>query len=211
MVNKCILKKYAATLALSVMAVLFLSESLFAQGTVVAYAHPVGPRSGHSLDNFPSGDQFSSLTHVIVTAIGVNTDGSLKFMSNDLPGTWSGNTNTWLQGLVSRAHQKGVKVSISISGEREFEEATKPPKLSTFVSQIVTFVNNHGLDGIDIDWEKLRVDTPWDQCVALLKALKNHPSLQGKRISIALPVAHPGYTGFYPAQTSPTLPIPQQI
>ena len=60
------LRKATAILMLSIATVLFLLESLFAQGEVVAYAHPVGPRSEQNLNNFPSNSQLDGLDHVIV-------------------------------------------------------------------------------------------------------------------------------------------------
>jgi len=104
--NRSILTKSAAILALSVCSIL----PAFAQSVVVGYAHPTGPMNGNSVNNFPSDAQLSKLTHVIVTSIGVYLNGTLNIKSNNMPNTWNGNKNTWLQGLVSRANSKGVKV-----------------------------------------------------------------------------------------------------
>jgi len=120
--NVCMIRKYAAILTFAVSAVFFLPEELFAQGAVVGYANPIG-LTGIALNNYPSDDQLESLTHVITVDIGCNTDGTLKNGIN-LPNSWNGNKNQWLINLVSRAHQKGVKVSICISGGTEFIGAT---------------------------------------------------------------------------------------
>jgi GH18 family chitinase len=56
----------------------------------------------------------------------------------------------------------GIKKIISFGGwdfsnmlgtYRILREATQPANRDTFVSNIVEFVNTHGLDGVDLDWE----------------------------------------------------------
>jgi GH18 family chitinase len=141
---------------------------------------------------------------VIASDIGCYGDGALFF--GKLPDSWNGNKNLWLENLVARAHRKGVNVSICVGGDEHFADATGE-NFDTFVGNIVNFVHGHALDGVDIDWEFPEDSTQWSQCIALLTALRD--SLPPcKRISIALPVAHPGNTNFYPAQTPS---VPEQI
>jgi GH18 family chitinase len=99
---------------------------------------------------------------------------------------WNGSKNEWLESLISRAHAKGVKISICVGGDSTyFPQATHSANLTTFVNNIVNFVNVHGFDGVNIDWEYPRNATEWNQCIALLNALKNNlPSR--KTITIAL-------------------------
>ena len=197
--NRCI-RNYAVLLALVVSAIAFRTELLSAQGAVVGYVNPNGVNN----PNYPSNEQLNRLTHIMVVDIGCNTNGTLKKGVN-LPNNWSGTngfTNSWLTGLVSRAHTKGIKVSICISGDTEFIGATSSTYINTFVSKIVDFVNDNGLDGVDIDWEKLGAltSTQWNnQYITLFTKLRANLPLC-KRISVALPTAHPGYPqpGFYP-------------
>ena len=64
------------------------------------------------------------------------------------------------------------------------------------MSAIATFVSDHVLHGVDIDWETPKDNTEWDQCVNLLTSLKSN--LPGKRISIAVA----GYPSALPSTIS---------
>ena len=152
MIDNCFIRKYAAILVLSVSAVLFLPEALLAQGTVSAFAH--GADYGifsSNLNTFPSGAQLDRLTHVIAGDIGCSVNGALWIgklptIWNGTPPSlnniWNGTPNTWIQDVVSRAHAKDVKASISLDGE-EFASATNSTYLTTFVTSIVSFVTVH--------------------------------------------------------------------
>ena len=131
MKNRCIVRKYAAILALSLCSII----TAFAQGKVTAYAHSMGPRNGQTLNNFPTNDQLDRIDYLIVTAIGVNNNGTLKFKdgNDNLPNDWNGNTNRWLQSLVTRAHSRGVNVSICISGGLEFRQAAYNPQRTSII------------------------------------------------------------------------------
>jgi len=201
----------------------------FAQGAVVSYATSFRwferfPAA--TLESFPSNDQLNRLTHVIAMGIGPFANGTL-FTSN-LPNSWNGSSppndiwngsqNRWLASLVSRAHQRGAKVSICISGESVvFRPATNGSTLNTFVTSIVNFVNVHNLDGVNINWEypgRLANGTfdaivqnrinEWNQCIALMQELKHR--LPNKKISISLSARVPENIEMYPNAT-----IPQQI
>jgi len=66
MKNRYFIRKYAAILALSVSAVLFLPEALLAQGAVNAFAHSVDYRiTLNTLNKFPHDAQLNKLNHVI--------------------------------------------------------------------------------------------------------------------------------------------------
>ena len=210
MINRYIIKKGAAIFALCVSSVLFLPDALFAQGAVVGYAYGLGwigkPPNYPAYTDFPSTQQLNRLTHVIASDIGCQYNGTLYIAKlpnnwNSIPSNynWNGEKNLWLESLVSRAHLNGVKVSICVGGDY-FSSATNSTYLNTFVANIVSFVNLHGLDGVDIDWEpaSMLTSNQWNQCVALLTALKGHPSFLCKRISIALP--HSNW--FYPSPTT---------
>ena len=213
MKNRCILRKYAAIAALAVSAIVFLPEALFAKGAVVGYAWV--------RDN-PTDAQLEKLTHLVALELfpyPAPVNGSLLNTSS-LPAGWNGTKNTALLDLVDRAHAMGVKVIIEIGGEssENFVSATNSTYINTFVSQIVTFVNDHGLDGVDINWECPGIILPdwelkdpaiqvveWNQCIALLTDLKT--ALPCKRISMPLPSIRPTNNSknykFYPNQTIP--------
>ena len=195
-------------LAIFVFTFLFLPSSLFSQGAIVGYADGNTHVDAGNLSSIPSNAQLDRLNHVIAVGLGVDLLGTLK--TSDLPNYWNGNTNTWITSLVSRAHQRGVKVSISITGKSEFNAATSTPqRIDAFVDEVAFFVNSHNLDGVEINWEHPIGTTQWNRCISLLAAINSE--LPNKKISISLQVAHPGTPGVYPQQTAPTLPIPQQI
>ena len=58
-----ILRKYAAIAALAVSAIVFLPETLFAQGTVIGYA-PGYRVASNNLASFPTDAQLDRLTHL---------------------------------------------------------------------------------------------------------------------------------------------------
>ena len=131
MKNRSILKKYAAILAFAVSAIVFLPETLHAQGAVIGYVW-----GGNSV----SDAQLDRLTHIMVVDLYVSTTGTL--LPN--PGFNMSITNwinNWLTPLVNRAHAKDVKVSIVIghgTGYHNFPSATSSTYLTNFVEQIAT-------------------------------------------------------------------------
>ena len=198
-------KMYSLKLIIVVSIALFLPVAILAQNTIVGYGYGkkwIEELEEYPLTGFPTNAQLERLTHVIASDIGCFGDGSL--FTGKLPNGWNGNKNLWLESLISRAHAKDIKVSICVGGDEHFPQATNNSNLNTFVNNIVNFVNVHGFDGVDIDWERPGVDTngnllplqqqiiEWNQCIALLEALKD--ALPSKRITIALP----GGTWFFP-------------
>ena len=193
MINRCMIRKYAAILVITVVVIVFLPEAVLAKGAVIGYAK----------DNKPTDAQLLNLTHVMAFSIIPNNDGSLDISK----------VSSWLNStFVNNAHAKGVKVSISVGGgsdrSKGFTYATDITILGTFVTNIRDFVINNNLDGVDIDWEYPNSANEWSQCIALLNALKTHNDLNCKRISIALRSHSP--TSF-PSLPSPNLPVLQQI
>src|SRR5580704_7629530 len=79
---------------------------------------------------------FTVVTHVIHVALVPNTNGTVNSSANDL--TASACTN-----LVHLAHAAGRKALICVGGastETDFQGATTPMNLSTFVSSISNFM-----------------------------------------------------------------------
>lgn len=94
---------------------------------------------------------YTKLTHIHYAFVLPTTSGGLTGVP------MSGDTR--LQGLVQRAHNAGVKVLISIGGWNNGDDsgfvgmAASSTTRNTFVNNVVTFISNYGLDGVDIDWE----------------------------------------------------------
>lgn len=91
--------------------------------------------------------QLTHLTHVNYAFLLPNADGSVN-----------GIANPWiLEDIVRQAHEKNVKVLISIGGwglDKEFEAlAASPETRKRFVEAVIDFVEKYQLDGADVDWE----------------------------------------------------------
>ena len=100
-----------------------------------------------SIDAVP----YTRLTHIHYAFVLPTTSGGLTGVP------MSGDTR--LAGLVQRAHAAGVKVLISVGGWNGGDDsgfvgmAASATARTTFVNNVVAFVTNYGLDGVDIDWE----------------------------------------------------------
>lgn len=140
----------------------------------------------------PTDEQLDMLTHVMVFQILPNSDGSLD----------DGAVLRNLDEFVERAHSKNVKVSIAVGGwvndispnHTEYASAVSSKNRKIFVNNIVDFVKEYNLDGVDIDWEFPQGKTQWNDFIALLNDLKL--ALPNKRISCALQTATPNNSNF---------------
>lgn len=97
--------------------------------------------------------QYGKLTHINYAFIDPAANGSLV----GLP--MNGNGTSRLDSLVQKAHAAGVKVLISVGGWSDGDDSgfvtmsASSTARASFVNNLVTFVTNYGLDGVDIDWE----------------------------------------------------------
>jgi GH18 family chitinase len=109
---------------------------------------------------------FNKLTHINYAFLIPEADGTLM----PFPNVWK------LDNLVDLAHEKGVKVLISVGGwgyDSEFESlASNPTSRSMFIKNLVQFLIDHELDGIDIDWEYPDKDSK-NNFLALMIDLRN--------------------------------------
>ncbi len=113
----------------------------------------VGFWNGYASDPYTS-LQWSALTHLYLTTVEPNSDGSLEY--EDVDGNYSTSRTTWgpwTTSIISAAHSNGVKVVISLGGNPNWLGATSSAHLSTYVANIMSVVNTYGLDGVDMDWE----------------------------------------------------------
>ncbi len=94
---------------------------------------------------------YGAVTHIIHFALVPQSDGTLDSTSNSI---LEGNS----AALISNAHAAGKKVLICVggAGSRDaFLGATSLLTLPKFISNLVSFMQRRGYDGIDIDWEYL--------------------------------------------------------
>ncbi|HNS04523.1 MAG TPA: glycoside hydrolase family 18 protein [Candidatus Saccharicenans sp.] len=77
--------------------------------------------------------------------------------------------------LLTAAHQKGVKVIMSLGGWGNCAGfppmAASAEKRSRFISQVLDFCLLHGYDGVDLDWEFVSNEQEKDSFSALVKEL----------------------------------------
>jgi len=113
--------------------------------------------------------QYSKLTHIIYAFALPTGSGGLT----NIP--MSGDAR--LTSLVSQAHAAGVKVLISVDGwnstnDSIFRQMSSSSITRTaFVNNVVTFIDNYGLDGVDIDWEFPNTTTESADFAALMDEL----------------------------------------
>jgi GH18 family chitinase len=90
---------------------------------------------------------YDKLTHI-----------NYSFLTPKADGTFNPINNGWkLKQIIRDGHAQDVKVSISVGGwgwDAQFEElAADPASRSAFVQNLKAFVDEYGLDGVDMDWE----------------------------------------------------------
>jgi len=97
---------------------------------------------------------YSKLTHIIYFHIWPNNDGSLDTSAVHFDD---------LDTIVTNAHDAEVKVMIAAGGwgvSNGFGTMSADDTArANFVSNIVQFINEHQLDGVDIDWEPIDSET----------------------------------------------------
>lgn len=133
-------------------------------------AYYAGWQLGDGKSGYPpiSAVDYTCVTDVVVFCLVPRTDGTLDTTSNSI-------TRAGWTGLIKAAHAVGTKVLISVGGwatETGFLGATSPSVLPMFVSNLVSFMDNGGFDGIDIDWEPLS-DADAANFKSLAAALRN--------------------------------------
>ncbi|MFB9932277.1 glycosyl hydrolase family 18 protein [Photobacterium aphoticum] len=133
--------------------------------------------------------QYDKLTHINYAFLLPNADGTLK----PLEGSHT------LKALVQKAHAQNVKVGIAIGGwnggdDSAFETlASNPVTRTAFVTNVMAFVNQYGLDGVDMDWEYPDPGTSADNFALLMGELSQALRAEGKFLTAA--VVALGYTG----------------
>ena len=131
-----------------------------------------------SWDGTVSGIQFSKVTHVDYAFLVPNTDGSLQAIDNA----------SKLQSLVAAGHAAGVKVSISCqtSAANWDSMASNSTNRAAFINNLMNFVNQYNLDGVDIDWEFPTGGNAPNDYATLMSQLSPTLHSQGKLLTAAV-------------------------
>lgn len=127
--------------------------------------------------------QFTKLTHINYAFILPTTSGGFKTLEN--PGNK-------LQSLVTKAHANNVKVLVSVGGwgaanNTAFAAFSATAKGRTaFTNNVISLVNQYGLDGIDIDWEYPDGGSNPANYALLMQQLSTEMHNRGKLLSAAV-------------------------
>src|SRR6476469_5470949 len=106
---------------------------------------------------------FSDYTHIVISYVAPNADGSIDTSQENLSDVAT---------IVSMGHAAGCKVITGV-GEvtsGNWKNATTSGNRANFVSNLVNYINAHGLDGADLDYEQQIVDSQYAAFIQDLRA-----------------------------------------
>lgn len=98
-----------------------------------------------------------------------------------------------LRDLVTKSHAAGVKVSIAVGGALEHLApafatlSADPATRAKFIRNLLAFVDEYQLDGVDIDWEYPVAGVSDLHCGLLIQELGAALRPRGKLLSMAVP------------------------
>ncbi len=90
---------------------------------------------------------------------------------------------------IQHLHQKGIKVLVTLLGNHQnagWSCMTNANAAEKFADDVVNFVNQYELDGIDIDDEYSKCEINNYSMIMMAKAIKSHPGFKGKLLTKAL-------------------------
>ncbi|MFT5755692.1 MAG: chitinase [Alteromonadaceae bacterium] len=110
----------------------------------IIVVYPIWKHSTEELANLP----WNEFTHIVIAAIYPKDNGDIL----------SEQADQFIDALVTLAHSKNKKVIISVGGagnaSKGFIALSKTQQgINDFTDNLLAYVKQHNLDGIDIDWE----------------------------------------------------------
>ena len=150
-------------------------------------------KPAYTVDKVP----YNKLTHVLWSFITPNTDGSLRGDAADDPSA--------LDEMVKLAHAAGTKVIVSLGGGGQSDNfvpvASNDALRQKFIANLVKYVADHNLDGLDMDWEWEYNPVPEADTIAYSKLLTELREAlpKDKSLSAALPCS-PYYGKYFTAE-----------
>ncbi len=129
--------------------------------------------------------QYDKLTHINYSFLLPNSDGSLRPLENA----------SKMQQIVSLGHAQGVKILIAVGGWMDGNDsafttlAANPSTRTAFVNNLVNFVNQYNLDGVDMDWEYPREGNEPQNYELLMQELGQAMHSRGKLLTAAVVVS----------------------
>ncbi|MBY8871407.1 ricin-type beta-trefoil lectin domain protein [Micromonospora sp. PLK6-60] len=125
---------------------------------------------------------YGKLTHINYAFVLPNSNGTLRAVENP----------SKLSSLVSLGHANNVKVSIAIGGWNDGDDsafealAANSTARGAFVTNVVNFVNQYNLDGVDMDWEYPDPGTSATNYSLLMQQLSSALHSRGKLLTAAV-------------------------
>lgn len=144
----------------------------------VAYWSPDEDYDKDDLDRI----DFTALTHIVYAHISVNSDGSLDPLSDE--------NSEILEDLIAYAQNVGIKAAVSLGdgNDNNFNTIASSSELTkNFVDEVVDFIDEYNLDGIDINWQTIDDNDESDNLKELLDELQEKLGPDGKFLSLAAP------------------------
>ncbi len=138
--------------ALSIVGMCLASNSVLAQTKVIGYIP-----SYKGLQAVANKTDFTKLTHLNLSFLNPNSSGVVT--SGGAPVCMEGGSASELNYVIQKAHQNNVKVLVSLAGgvipgcSGNWETLLQPANRQNLVNNLVQFVNDFNLDGIDVDIE----------------------------------------------------------
>jgi len=129
----------------------------------------------------PANVQYQALTHINYAFLAVNKEGGYQAVPHPEK----------LDELVAVAHAYGVKVLVSLGGYNDgktdaFEAVAADAGItSLFIDNTLALVDDHLLDGVDIDWEYPSLAAA-DNYAALMRSLAARLHSAGKLLTAAV-------------------------
>ncbi|MFE2616152.1 glycosyl hydrolase family 18 protein [Micromonospora chalcea] len=126
--------------------------------------------------------QYGKLTHINYAFVLPHGDGSLRSVENP----------SKLSSLVSLGHANNVKVSIAVGGwndgdDSAFESlAANSGTRTAFVNNLIAFVSQYNLDGVDMDWEYPDPGASANNYTLLMQQLGSALHSRGKLLTAAV-------------------------
>ncbi|MDD7886346.1 glycosyl hydrolase family 18 protein [Flavivirga sp. 57AJ16] len=129
--------------------------------------------------------QYDKLTHINYSFLIPNSNGSLQTMEGVAK----------MQQIITQGHTQGVKVLIAVGGWLNGNDsafttlAANPATRTTFINNLVNFVNQYNLDGVDMDWEYPREGSEPQNYELLMQELGEAMHSRGKLLTAAVVVS----------------------
>lgn len=143
----------------------------------------------YTVDKIP----YEKLTHILWSFVSPNADGSLRGDAVDSPSD--------LDSMVSLAHKANTKVILSLGGAglcENFAAVSASESLrAIFINNLISFVNAHHLDGLDLDWEYSSVPVPAADTSAYTKLVHDLRAALPKDKSLSAAIPCSPYYGKY--------------